>query len=77
MDDDPEIRNAMNFVTAIPVFASRAAMIGLVPPDVLTAGLLMGADSSGRDLLGSPPTCGSRGRTGCGTNRSIILPGGG
>jgi hypothetical protein len=46
MDDDPEIRNAMNLVIAIPVLASSAAMIALVPPDVLTFGLLLGADSS-------------------------------
>ena len=36
IDDEPENRKATNFVTAIPRFASSAAMIALVPPDVLT-----------------------------------------
>ena len=32
---EPEKRNAMNFVIAMPVFAEKAAMMALVPPDAL------------------------------------------
>ena len=35
IEDEPDNRNAMNFVTAMPRLASSAAMIALVPPEVL------------------------------------------
>ena len=36
MDEDPDTRNAMNLVMAMPTFANSAAMIALVPPSALT-----------------------------------------
>ena len=34
IDENPVSRKAMNFVTAIPMFARRAATTALVPPSV-------------------------------------------
>ena len=36
IDDDPEKTYATNFITAMPRFAASAAMMALVPPEVLT-----------------------------------------
>jgi hypothetical protein len=35
IDADPEKNHAMNFVTAMPVFARNAARMALCPPDAL------------------------------------------
>ena len=38
--EEPEKTKAMNLVTAMPVFASRAATIALLPPDALMGPIL-------------------------------------
>src|SRR5690606_19653408 len=40
IEADPEMRNATNFVTAMPEFASNAARIALLPPEALMRSIL-------------------------------------
>jgi len=39
IEEDPENAQAMNFVTAMPRFAPSAAMIALLPPEVLMSSI--------------------------------------
>src|SRR6478736_1240053 len=73
IDEKPVRKNARNFVTAIPRFASNAATTAAVPPSVDMVAILGCRHRRGRPAPRASPGVGEPGRTGAGSAQQLGL----